>query len=136
VVYKRQWHRISTCIKFFFTIYWPGNDGNHWYWYCWMTIDRLCVLLSYCVVLLCKDTFSIFFFTYKNKLKLQRNGSKKIKVRFTVYIRPCNLVYSCIRSLGLLDEWACHSCKNALCVAEATINIATVPFCSLIPIQN
>ena len=113
MVYKRQWHRISACIKSF-TVYWPRHDGNHWYWYCWywMTIDRLCIF----VVVLCGNCYSktllfflflFFFFTYKNKLKLQRNGSKKIKVRFTVYIRPCNfLVDSCIRSLGLLDEWA------------------------------
>lgn len=38
--------------------------------------------------------------------------------------------------IGLLDEWALPFMQNALCVAEATINIATVPFCSLIPIQN
>lgn len=35
---------------------------------------------------------------------------------------------SCIRSLGLLDEWALPFMQNALRVAEATINIATVPF--------
>lgn len=61
--------------------------------------------------------FVFFFFTYKNKLKLQKNGSKKIKVRFTISYKAMQFLEdSCIRSVGLLDEWACHSCKNALCV--------------------
>lgn len=60
---------------------------------------------------------------------------KKINVRFLVYKGHAILVGSCIRSFGLLDEWARHSCKMHYVLLRPR-QISLVPFCSLIPTQN